>query len=263
MRAWCEILWCFWAVVYALDALEFSGWLIDVYCSFSYTHLLYINAHIYIYTWYTIHIIFCIITYGLLYIYYAHNVISVNCSWMNACSSVGSVPQPHLRTAPNSWSSNFGVHGSLQLWHTACVTEVRNHTTSPAHFPALSLACARCAPPDVIRKLIEIRADVNPESSSARSLIHLIPNGAIPCDRAMAQNVFSFSSPHVVWPLRVHLNLHFWGRGICSPHPLSNLAVWSSMNPHCVEEGLRHQIEIECSKSLMQCSRVSEAGERW
>ena len=79
---------------------------------------------------------------------------------MNACSSVGSVPQPHLRTAPNSWSSNFGVHGSLQLWHTACVTEVRNHTTSPAHFPALSLACARCAPPDVIRKLIEIRADV-------------------------------------------------------------------------------------------------------
>lgn len=63
-----------------------------------------------------------------------------------------------------------------------------NHTTSPAHFPALSLACARCAPPDVIRKLIEIRADVNPES-----------------------------------------------RGICSPHPLSNLAVWSSMNPHCVE----------------------------
>lgn len=189
-------------------------------------------------------------------------VISVNCSWMNACSSVGSVPQPRLRTAPDSWSSNFGVHGSLQLWHTACITEVRNHTTSPAHFPALSLACARCAPPDVIRKLIEIRADVNPGSSSARSLIHLIPNGAIPCDRAMAQNVFSFSSPNV-WPLRVHLNLHFWGRGICSPHPLSNLAVWSSMNPHCVEEGLRHQIEIECSKSLMQCSRVSEAGEPW
>eukprot|EP00435_Cladocopium_sp_Y103_P064254 s242_g25.t4 len=66
-----------------------------------------------------------------------------------------------------------------------------NHTTSPAHFPALSLACARCAPPDVIRKLIEIRGDVNPES-----------------------------------------------RGICSPHPLSNLAVWSSMNPHCAAQVL-------------------------
>lgn len=75
-----------------------------------------------------------------------------------------------------------------------------NHTTSPAHFPALSLACARCAPPDVIRKLIEIRGDVNPES-----------------------------------------------RGICSPHPLSNLAVWSSMNPHCVEAA---QVLLEAKSDI-------------
>lgn len=49
-----------------------------------------------------------------------------------------------------------------------CNGFARNHTTSPAHFPALALACARCAPPSVIRKLLEIRADVNPKSSWGR-----------------------------------------------------------------------------------------------
>lgn len=98
-----------------------------------------------------------------------------------------------IRADPNHVDSlGFHVMGGCKTVEMVDImVEFRadvNHTTSPAHFPALALACARCAPPSVIRKLLEIRADVNPKS-----------------------------------------------RGICTPHPLANVAVWSDMNPHCIE----------------------------
>lgn len=77
-----------------------------------------------------------------------------------------------------------------------------NHTTGPAHFPSLSMACARCAPPEVIRRFIEFGAEVNPRS-----------------------------------------------RGICSPHPISNLAPWSAMNASCREVAMM-LVEAKCDVNL-------------